>query len=163
MNSAEGKWICRERKRGKLEDFNRLVVEGHTGAFSVIEGDPYLLRSVHYAITLDTDTQLPPGTAHRLAGAMAHLLNRPNFDPVRRLVTHGYAVLQPRIGVNLTSAYQSIFARLHAGEVGIDPYTREVASVYPDFFGRAQFVGKGIYDIRVFHAATGGRFPDTLF
>ena len=161
-NSAEGKWICRERKRGKLEDFNRLVVEGHTGAFSVIEGDPYLLRSVHYAITLDTDTQLPPGTAHRLAGAMAHLLNRPNFDPVRRLVTHGYAVLQPRIGVSLTSAYQSIFARLHAGEVGIDPYTREVASVYPDFFGRAQFVGKGIYDIRVFHAATGGRFPDNL-
>jgi hypothetical protein len=161
-NPGEGKWIGRERKRGKLEDFNRLVVEGRTDAFSVIEGDPDLLRSVRYAITLDTDTQLPPGSACRLAGTMAHLLNRPYLDSVRRLVTRGYAVLQPRIAISLTSAHQSIFAWLRAGEVGIDPYTREVASVYPDFFGRAQFMGKGIYDIRTFHAATNGRFPDNL-
>ncbi len=161
-NPGERKWMGRERKRGKLEDFNRLVVEGRTGAFSVIEGDAALLRSVRYAITLDTDTQLPPGSACRLAGTMAHLLNRPHLDPFRRMVTRGYAVLQPRMAVSLASAQQSTFARLHAGEVGIDPYTREVASVYPDFFGQAQFVGKGIYDIRAFHAATGGRFPDNL-
>ena len=161
-NPEERKWMGHERKRGKLEDFNRLVVEGRTEAFSVIEGDPELLRSVRYAITLDTDTQLPPGSAVQLAGAMAHLLNRPHLDSVRRMVTRGYAVLQPRIAVSLTSARQSLFALLLAGEVGIDPYTREVASVYPDFFGRGQFIGKGIYDIHTFHAATGGRFPDNL-
>jgi hypothetical protein len=44
--------------------------------------------------------------------------------------------------------------------VGIDPYTQEVASVYPDLFGQGQFVGKGIYDVQTFHAATGGRFPE---
>ncbi|HAL92510.1 MAG TPA: cyclic beta 1-2 glucan synthetase, partial [Verrucomicrobia bacterium] len=159
-NPSEGKWMGRERKRGKLEDFNRLAVEGRTAAFSVIEGDPDALRSVRYAITLDTDTQLPPGSACRMAGAMAHLLNRPHLDPAQRIVVRGYAVLQPRLAVSLTSAHQSIFSRLHAGEVGIDPYTREVASVYPDFFGQGQFVGKGIYDIQTFHAATGGRFPD---
>ncbi len=161
-NPGERKWMGHERKRGKLEDFNRLVVEGRTEAFTVIEGDPDLLRSVRYAITLDTDTQLPPGSACRLAGTMAHLLNRPHLDSVRRLVTRGYAVLQPRMAVSLASAYQSIFARLRAGEVGIDPYTREVASVYPDVFGRAQFMGKGIYDIQTFHASTGGRFPGNL-
>lgn len=161
-NAEERKWMGHERKRGKLEDFNRLVVEGRTEAFSVIEGDPDLLQSVRYAITLDTDTQLPPGSACRMAGTMAHLLNRPQLDPVRRLVTRGYAVLQPRLAVSLASARQSVFSRLHAGEVGIDPYTREVASVYPDFFGQGQFVGKGIYDIQTFHAATGGRFPENL-
>lgn len=159
-NPAEGKWMGHERKRGKLEDFNRLVVEGRTEAFSVVEGGLEPLRSVRYAITLDTDTQLPPGAACRMAGAMAHLLNRPQLDPARRIVVRGYAVLQPRLAVSLTSARQSIFSRLHAGEVGIDPYTQEVASVYPDFFGQGQFVGKGIYDIQTFHAATGGRFPE---
>ena len=159
-NPAEGKWMGHERKRGKLEDFNRLVVEGRTEAFAAISGDPEALRSVRYVLTLDTDTQLPPGTAVRMVGAMAHLLNRPQLDPARRLVVRGYAVLQPRLAVSLASARQSFFARLHAGEVGIDPYTREVASVYPDFFGQGQFVGKGIYDVQTFHAATGGRFPE---
>ena len=159
-NPAEGKWMGRERKRGKLDDFNRLVVEGRTDAFAVIEGDPARLRDMRYAITLDTDTQLPPGSAARLAGAMAHLLNRPGLDPASRLVTSGYAILQPRLAVSLTSARQSFLSRLFAGEVGIDPYTREVANVYQDFFGRGQFVGKGIYDIHAFHAATRDRFPD---
>jgi cyclic beta-1,2-glucan synthetase len=159
-NPVERKWMGAERKRGKLEDFNRLVLEGRTEAFSVIEGDPDLLRAVRYAITLDTDTQLPPGSAGRMAGAMAHLLNRPQLDPATRLVTCGYGVLQPRLAVSLTSAQQSIFSRLFAGEVGLDPYTREIANVYQDLFGQGQFVGKGIYDIQAFHAATGHRFPD---
>ena len=159
-NPVERKWMGAERKRGKLEDFNRLVLEGRTEAFSAIEGDLDLLRAVRYAITLDTDTQLPPGSACRMAGAMAHLLNRPQLDPATRLVTCGYGVLQPRLAVSLTSAQQSIFSRLFAGEVGLDPYTREIANVYQDLFGQGQFVGKGIYDIQAFHAATGHRFPD---
>jgi cyclic beta-1,2-glucan synthetase len=159
-NPAEGKWMGHERKRGKLEDFNRLVIEHRTEAFSVVEGDAGLLQSMRFAITLDTDTQLPPGSAARLAGTMAHLLNRPQLDPATRLVVSGYAILQPRLAVSLTSARQSIFSRLLAGEVGIDPYTREIANVYQDLFGRGQFVGKGIYDIQAFHAATRDRFPE---
>ena len=159
-NPKEGKWMGRERKRGKLEDFNRLVVEGQTEAFSDIEGDAELLRAMRFAITLDTDTQLPPGSAGRMAGALAHLLNRPQVDPATRLVTSGYAILQPRLSVSLQSARQSLFSRLFAGETGLDPYTREVANVYQDLFGRAQFVGKGIYDILTFHVATHQRFPD---
>ena len=159
-NPEEGQWMGRERKRGKLEDFNRLVVEGRTEAFSDIEGDPDLLRSMRFAISLDTDTQLPPGAAGKMAGALAHLLNRPQVDPATRLVANGYSILQPRLSVSLQSAKQSLFSRLFAGETGLDPYTREVANVYQDLFGRAQFVGKGIYDIQAFHVATHRRFPD---
>lgn len=159
-NPEEGKWMGYERKRGKLEDFNCLVLEGNGDAFQVIEGDLSILRKFQYAITLDTDTQLPPGSACLMAGAMAHLLNRPHLDPATRLVTCGYGILQPRLAVSLTSARQSLFSRLFAGEVGLDPYTREVANVYQDLFGQGQFVGKGIYDIHAFHAATSLRFPE---
>ncbi len=159
-NPEEGKWMGRERKRGKLEDFNRLVAEGTAEAFSDVEGAADLLRSMRFAITLDTDTQLPPGSAGKMAGALAHLLNRPQVDPATRLVTRGYSILQPRLSVSLQSAKQSLFSRLFAGETGLDPYTREVANVYQDLFGRAQFVGKGIYDIQAFHVATHRRFPD---
>ena len=58
-NDSERRWIGYERKRGKLEQFNRLIREGATEPFSVIEGDVAALRAVKYVITLDTDTQLP--------------------------------------------------------------------------------------------------------
>ena len=52
------------------------------------------------------------------------------------------------------------FARLFAGEPGIDPYTRAVSDVYQDLFGEGSFIGKGIYDVDAFEQAVGGRFPE---
>ena len=80
-NPAERVWMGRERKRGKLEDFNRLLIEGDTKPFSVIEGEVAALRAVRHVITLDSDTQLPPGAAWKLAAALAHPLNRPQVNP----------------------------------------------------------------------------------
>jgi len=39
-------------------------------------------------------------------------------------VIEGYAILQPRASISLTSAGQTWFSKLFAGEAGIDPYTR---------------------------------------
>ena len=159
-NPGEGVWMGYERKRGKLEAFNRLVREGDARAFTVIEGDVEALRCVKYVITLDSDTELPPESAWKLVGSMAHPLNRPAIDPAARRVEKGYGVLQPRVGINLVGARQSLFARLFAGDVGIDPYTREVANVYQDVFGGGRFVGKGIYDVGAFQLTAGDRFPE---
>src|SRR5207244_2310103 len=63
-------------------------------------------------------------------------------------------------GVSMPSAMRSRFARLFAGEPGIDPYTRAVSDVYQDVFGEGSFVGKGIYDIDAFAEAVKGRFPE---
>ena len=49
---------------------------------------------------------------------------------------------------------------MHAGEVGIDPYTRTVSDVYQDLFGEGSFIGKGIYDVDAFERALAGRFPE---
>ncbi len=158
-NAHERLWMGYERKRGKLEQFNALLRGGAAGAFSVIVGDPAALQSVKYVITLDADTGLPRGSAHRLAAALAHPLNRPRFDAKRGRVTEGYAILQPRPAIRMSSV-RSRFVRLFAGEIGIDPYTREVSDVYQDLFGEGSYVGKGIYDVDAFRQALDGRFPD---
>jgi len=158
-NEAEGCWMGEERKRGKLAELNRVLRGKPPEAFATVVGDVEVLRTCRYVIPLDTDTDLPPGTAAAMIGSMAHPLNRPILNPRTGCVEDGYGVLQPRVGIRLTGASRSLFARLYAGEVGIDPYTREVSNVYHDLFGRGQFIGKGIYDVEAFDEAVGGRFP----
>ena len=161
-NPYEQIWMGYERKRGKLEQFNSVLRgEGQT-AFSDIVGDPSIFRSIKYVITLDTDTQLPRDAARTLIGNIAHPLNRPVYDPNKGRVVQGYAILQPRASISLTSAGQSRFTKLFAGEAGIDPYTREISDAYQDIFGEGSFIGKGIYDVDAFRQAVDGRFPENL-
>ncbi len=156
----ESAWMGYERKRGKLADLNGLLRSGATDGFVFIAGDTNALSQVKYVITLDTDTQLPRDVAGQFIGAMAHPLNRPQFDMALRRVTAGYAILQPRVAVSLPGTNRSHFARLYGGEPGIDPYTRAVSDVYQDVFGEGSFIGKGIYDVDAFERALGARFPE---
>jgi len=159
-NAGEGLWMGYERKRGKLEELNGLLRGGSRDRFSEIVGETTILPTIKYVITLDTDTQLPRDAARQLVGTIAHPLNRPVFDATRGIVTEGYGILQPRIGVSLPSARRSWFALLFAGDPGIDPYTREVSDVYQDVFQEGSFIGKGIYDVDAFQRAMNGRFPE---
>jgi cellobiose phosphorylase len=161
-NPHDSVWMGYERKRGKLEQFNSLLRGSSKDVFSEIVGDITVFSSIKYVITLDSDTQLPRDAAYTLVGNMAHPLNRPVYDEIKRRVVEGYAILQPRATISLTSAGQTWFAKLFAGESGIDPYTREVSDVYQDVFGEGSFIGKGIYDIDAFRLAVDGRFPENL-
>ncbi len=148
-----------ERKRGKLMEFNAFLRGRCAECFSTVVGDPAVLPEIRYVITLDTDTQLPRESARQLIGTMAHPLNRPVFN-ARGIVIEGYSLLQPRVDVNLANAGRSWFARLHAGETGIDPYTRAVSDVYQDLFHEGSFIGKGIYEVDAFERALADRFPE---
>ncbi|MCH5276813.1 MAG: cyclic beta 1-2 glucan synthetase [Desulfovibrionaceae bacterium] len=165
-NEGEGVWMGYERKRGKLAEFNGLLRGKNRDRFLLLAGgaltDPDGLTRppVRYVITLDTDTMLPRDAARELVGAMAHPLNQPAFDSERQRVIAGYGILQPLVGVGLTSAELSPYARLFCCEAGIDPYTRSVSDVYQDLFGQGSFIGKGIYDVDAFERCTGQRFPD---
>ena len=159
-NAGERLWMGYERKRGKLGEFNALLRGRGREKFSEIVGDTSIFPEIRYVITLDADTQLPRDVARQLVGSMTHPLNRPVFDPVRGIVVEGYGILQPRIGVSLPGARRSRFARLFAGEAGIDPYTRAVSDVYQDVFREGSFTGKGIYDVDAFERAMAGRFPE---
>ena len=159
-NPSEGCWMAWERKRGKLEQFNRLLVDGDRSGFSGHEGDTDALRGVRYVVTVDADTLLPSGSVARLIGALAHPLNRARFDRKSGRVTRGYSLIQPRVEISPHAGMRTIFARLFTGETAIDIYSRAVSDVYQDLFGAGIFVGKGVYDVRAFHASVDGRMPD---
>ncbi|MFH1228120.1 MAG: cyclic beta 1-2 glucan synthetase, partial [Planctomycetota bacterium] len=162
-NQQEQVWMGYERKRGKIEDLNALLRDtGPQNRFSLIVGDISILRTVKYVITLDTDTQLPRDAARLLAEAIAHPLNRPQFDPKKKLVTQGYTIIQPRVEASMSAASRSLFSQLFGGEPGIDPYTLAVSDVYQDVFCEGSFIGKGIYDIDVFMQVMNNRLPENL-
>ncbi len=157
-NPSEGKWMGWERKRGKLEEFNRWL-QGATNT-TVIEITPPP-PDVKYVITLDSDTQLPNGAVRQLVGTLAHPLNRPRLDPKTRRVVEGYGILQPRITAALPSRRdRSIYQRLFSGPCGIDPYASAVSDVYQDLFREGSFTGKGIYDVDMFQTVMAGRVPE---
>ena len=159
-NAAEGKWMGWERKRGKLDELNRLLRRGSGTSFTVVTAPVELLESVRYVLTLDADTELPRDSARKLVATIAHPLNRPRFDPSGKKVIRGYGIIQPRVGTLPTSTRRSRFARIAAGPPGIDPYTTAVSDVYQDLFGEGSYLGKAIYDVDAFARALEGRVPE---
>ncbi|MGZ8845886.1 MAG: glucoamylase family protein, partial [Pyrinomonadaceae bacterium] len=157
---TEGKWIGWERKRGKLNELNRLLRGAQDTSFMVATANAELLAQIRYVITLDADTQLPRDAACRLIGAAIHPLNHPRFDPETEIVKHGYGILQPRVSISLESGSQSFFARIFSGNTGIDPYTTAASDVYQDLFGEGIYTGKGLYDVDAFERALDRRVPE---
>jgi cyclic beta-1,2-glucan synthetase len=158
FNSRQGVWMGWERKRGKLLDLNKFLLYKYD-SFPLKAGPLEILERVRYIITLDSDTQLPRSTAARMIGTMEHPLNQAIIDPKLRIVTKGYGILQPRVGVSVSSASRSRLASLYSGETGFDIYTRAVSDVYQDLFGEGIFAGKGIYEVSVLHEVLDRRFP----
>ncbi|MEO8070335.1 MAG: glucoamylase family protein, partial [Acidobacteriota bacterium] len=159
-NPQERVWMGWERKRGKIEEFNRLLRGASDTTFTTQVGQLEVLPSVRYCITLDTDTRLPRDAAKSLIGIIAHPLNRPVFDSRADRVTDGYAILQPRVSVTMASAAGSLFARVYAGHTGVDPYTTAVSDTYQDLFDEGSFTGKGLYDVDAFVRALHDRVPE---
>jgi len=159
-NPQEGLWMGWERKRGKLEELNRLLRGAADTSFGVQVGDLSVLPLVRYVITLDSDTRLPRDAGRTLVEIISHPLNRPVFDPKLRRVTEGYGILQPRVSVTMASAANSLFSRVYSGHTGVDPYTTAISDTYQDFFGEGVFTGKGLYDVDAFMAALEGRVPE---
>ncbi len=159
-NPAEGVWMGWERKRGKLSNFNHLVLEGEKTGFNNLIGDLDFLESVVFAITVDADTIIPRESAHNLIATLAHPLNRAEFDEEGKEVVNGYTILQPRTEVKPVSVSQTPFTRIFAGDMGLDLYTRAVSDVYQDLFGEGIYVGKGIYDIAAFERSLKNKVPE---
>jgi cyclic beta-1,2-glucan synthetase len=160
FNPREGRWMGWERKRGKIEEFNRLLRGATDTSYVARAGGSMCLPFVRYCLTLDTDTSLPRGALRTLVGILSHPLNRARVDPSTGLVTRGYGILQPRVSVTLASGAESLFARVYAGYTGVDPYTTAVSDVYQDLFSEGIFTGKGLYDVDAFMAALEDRVPE---
>jgi len=157
-NPQEKVWMGWERKRGKLLDLNRLL-RGQYDSFPVKIGDLSLLSKIRFIITLDSDTELPRGSAYRMIGTLAHPLNQAIIDREKNIVVSGYGILQPRVGVSVQSTAVSRLAAIYAGETGFDIYTRAISDAYQDLYREGIFTGKGIYEVDSVMQVLDGRFP----
>ena len=156
-NPSEGVWMGWERKRGKLSEFNHLLLDSDAKPFSTLVGDLRILPAIKFVITLDADTTLPQGSAKRLIATLAHPLNRAEFSADGRSIVAGYTVLQPRLAVKPTSANRSAFSQISSENAGFDLYSFAVSDVYQDLFGEGSYVGKGIYDVAAFEQSLAGQ------
>ena len=159
-NAHDRMWMGYERKRGKLTELNALLRGEGSQYFSLVVGKQEVFPDIKYVITIDADTQLPRDSARRIIATMAHPLNRAFYHEKKRRVTDGYGILQPRVALSLPGANNSLFARMHGNDLGIDPYTRTSSDVYQDLFGEGSFIGKGIYEIDIFRKGLDNRFPE---
>ncbi|MCP4960311.1 MAG: cellobiose phosphorylase [Actinomycetia bacterium] len=160
FSRSEQRWIGWERKRGKLDELNRLLLGDDDTSFVTHEGDPIGLHGTRFVVTLDADTTLPQATAARLIGTLAHPLNRPEPDPASGRIRSGYTIVQPRVEASTESGSRSLFTRLYCGDTAIDIYSRAVSDVYQDLFGTGIYIGKAIYDVRGFSQSLEGRTPE---
>ncbi|MDH5275328.1 MAG: glycosyl transferase, partial [Gammaproteobacteria bacterium] len=161
-SESERRWIGWERKRGKLEQLNRLLMGESAPELEEIlcVGERAQLAGVRFVITLDSDTQLLRDTARRLVETLSHPLNEARLAPDGQAVLRGYTIIQPGVSATLPSASATLFSRIFADPRGIDPYTRAVSDVYQDLMGEGTYHGKGIYDLRAFYRLLSGRFPE---
>ncbi len=159
-SDSEQKWIGWERKRGKLEELNRYLLGAADSPGPEFVATGRAPEGVRYVITLDSDTQLPSGTARRLLETISHPLNRIELTEDGRHRLRGYGIIQPRVSVTLPGATATRFTRLFTDTTGTDPYCQAVSDVYQDLFAEANYHGKAVYDVRAFHAILDHRFPD---
>jgi cyclic beta-1,2-glucan synthetase len=175
-NPSEDVWMGWERKRGKLQELNRMILAARgvslgnrpldaSSSFPIREGDLSVLQRVRYVITLDADTILPRDAARDLIAVLAHPLNRARLKPVRagecgEEVVSGYTILQPRTDINPSSSSASHFTRIFSGDTGLDLYSRAVSDVYQDLFGEGSYVGKGAYEVESFERSLEDCIPE---
>ncbi|MBF7083236.1 glycosyl transferase family 36 [Desulfallas sp. Bu1-1] len=159
-NPSEGVWMGWERKRGKLVEFVELLKGRADTTYDFIAGDRSILPRIRYVITLDADTQLPMGSAHRMIGTLHLPYNRPRLNRTGTRVVEGYGVLQPRIAISHGASLRSRFAHLWSADPGIDPYAFAASDPYQDGLGQGIFTGKGIFDVDAFTRVLCERIPE---
>ncbi|MFZ2824027.1 glucoamylase family protein, partial [Hydrogenophaga sp.] len=160
QSATQRQWLGWERKRGKLEQLVAALATGTPGPFFDLGELSRMAPHTRYILTLDSDTQLPPGRLRTLVGVAEHPHNQPRLDETGRRVLQGYGILQPRVvpplaGEGVRTAWQWLFD----GQAGIDPYSAMSSDVYQDLFGEGSFTGKGLLHVATLHAVLADRLP----
>ena len=161
FSPSEQRWIGWERKRGKLEWLVEALAQGGSSAFLDLGETSRMATGLPYIVTLDSDTQLPPGKLRELVGVAAHPHNLPRLDTSGCRVLAGYGILQPRVAVPLPAVKEfTLYHWLFAGQCGIDPYSAASSEIYQDVFAEGTFTGKGLLNVQALHAVLSKRLPE---
>ena len=120
--------------------------------------DCEFVSSARYLITLDADTTLPIGAAHRLITAMLHPSAHPIIEDGH--VVRGHGIIQPRMVTTTRSASVTPFAVMCSGGGGADTYASAGYDTFQSIYDEGNFCGKGIIDIDTYNELLCDRFPE---
>lgn len=147
-----------ERKRGAIETLVDMIM-GQSVDLETFEGSRSYLEQVKYLYVLDYDTKALMDTAEQLVSVALHPLNQPVIDPEKEIVTRGYGILAPRVGIDLKDSLKTPFAKIMGGLGGVSAYDKSCGDLYQDLFGEGIFAGKGLIDVALFYKVLKERFP----
>ncbi|MDF2804483.1 MAG: conserved rane protein of unknown function, partial [Anaerocolumna sp.] len=161
-NESEGCYMCWERKRGKLEEFNSLLrgAAKENTSFSTLLCDEQQLGTFKYVITLDADSNLIRDNAAKFVGLIDHPLNQPVIDSENKKVVEGYGIIQPTIRNHIVDKKSNRFPKIFGGESGLSHYSAVISDIYQDIFKEGVYTGKGIYHIEAFHTILDNTIPE---
>ncbi|MFB0564185.1 MAG: hypothetical protein ACETWK_00730 [Candidatus Aminicenantaceae bacterium] len=169
-NAVSQKWVGWERKRGGVEKLNKWLlgkIEGEEykeygpgKTFSHIAGAVDVLGKVSKIILLDSDNELPDGSARHLVEVAAHPLNQPVVGEAHKIVVHGYGVFQPFPIPSKESCARSVYARMEGWHRQPNGPHHYILQILQSFFREGTYIGKGIYDLETHEKVLGGRFLD---
>lgn len=150
-------WMGLERKRGKLEQLNNMIVTQDVGAFPFRFGRTATLAETRFVICLDSDTVLPPGQAMAMIAVIAHPSNSPEICNATGMLKKGHAVMQPRICATRTLTAGSWIERMNRDMLGCHDGSTRVHDLFQLYYGESCFFGKGIYDVAAMHQLLNGK------
>ena len=97
FSETEERWIGWERRSTrKIGSLGRKFTLAKGSVSSTVFIDlgelSHITDDIKYIVTLDSDTQLPPGRLRDLVGIAAHPHNQPVFDTAKRTIVSGYRI-----------------------------------------------------------------------
>lgn len=108
-------WIGRERKRGKIEDFNHFVCTGER-RFHELQGDIGCLHKVRFVLALDDDSDIDRESFMKMLGSMLHPLSKPVLNENGRVVS-GSAMVIADWAIRKDSADSWRFGEIFTGPI----------------------------------------------
>ena len=154
--AADAIFRGRARKPGALMALGRLIC-GEAGEFTA-EGEACgrIAGRYRYVITLDADTRMLPGTAHRMVGAIAHPLNaRREWEGGFR----GFSLMEPMVELD-AEACKNDFVGLFAGYGGVSAYAGVNSDLFHDYTGFGTYCGKAVIDMPEFVREMEGKLAE---
>ena len=153
LNTEDGLYKGRERKRGAVSDFLREIENGTQKNFIKLYGDVY---DAKYFISLDSDTLPGINSLKELISVLENPINEPEINSEGTAIYNGCAIAVPRIETELQSSIKNHFTKIFSGKSGSETYSYPSFNVYQDIFEDAVFAGKGAINIRLFNKILNG-------
>ena len=159
FSEMQQRWMGLERKRGKLDLVNKLIVYGDN-KFDSFTGDLQALKAVKYAIVLDDACRIAGFSIRALLETISHPLNQPRFNSNGQL-ERGYAILRPYECISKPSPEKWEWwpNAIIGPTFETDNLPLTSRNPHFDLFAECAHLGKGLYHVQAYDRLVAAGFP----